>query len=767
MLVCPTCGSTYTRSQEHCGLDGSKLVRSESDPLIGQSIDKYRIGARLGSGGMATVYRARHEFLDKDYAIKVLHGQIAADVTMARRFQREAKTLGQIKHPNVVSVDNFGATPAGLLYMVMEFLDGATLGRTLRNFGPFAPGRAADIVRQIATGLQAAHRKGFVHRDLKPGNVMLVDDEHDGEMVKLLDFGLVAILSDDEHHTQLTQAGQFFGTPMYMAPEQITGNAVGPATDLYSLGVMLYQMLAGTPPFTGDLKKLAFHHVQNAPPPLASSFGGLSELALQLMAKAPNDRPTDAGEVIDKIDELALTPVSKRLRRRPATDEAELEPLVNHTLEADADEEDPALSAPVLQEERAFRTAHEAELELRSVKATLERQQRRTRFLSALLVLVVGVAGLVFVLNGNRFEIDALQELLHSAPDAPPGQTPSPLRLPTDGPSVETLRPVASSPVTEADARTQEGTPEQDEPPPPPTARPGSEPQEGPANPESATATGGADAPATVSSEPDELEAPAYDGPPRDFATLDAALEATLRERGLTFTDVVVRVDQRAVERWSELRTLMPEHGERVPSPKRLEFIYRKVDDAVRRLEIDEELVKGKILRVQTELTFRRTSGIGGQPGLQTRLDDVRASLDQAPPTQSLDELATELSALELALASPATPEADDEPTAAEDTPPDEMLAVPDSSTAPSQEYEQPVEPRLDDEEAPIDTQLIDKSDDEDPPNVADPIDTRVDDGEAEVEPVDSRLTEDDEPDDLEAEPNRPPSTSSSTATGP
>ncbi|MEO1336610.1 MAG: serine/threonine-protein kinase, partial [Myxococcota bacterium] len=313
MLVCPKCRSTYTRHQEHCGLDGTKLVRADADPLIGQIIDKYRIDQRLGSGGMATVYRARHQFLDKDYAVKVLHGQIAADSTMARRFHREAKTLGQIKHPNVVSVDNFGVTSAGLLYMVMEYLNGATLGQVLRKNGPFAPARAAEIVRQIATGLQAAHRKGFVHRDLKPGNVMLiVADEVDSESVKLMDFGLVRILSDDTN-TQLTQEGQFFGTPMYMAPEQIAGTEVGPATDLYALGVLLYQMLSGKPPFTGDIKRLAFQHVQTPPPALASPYGGLSDLSRDLMAKMVERRPADAQVVIDRIDEMALTPASKPL----------------------------------------------------------------------------------------------------------------------------------------------------------------------------------------------------------------------------------------------------------------------------------------------------------------------------------------------------------------------------------------------------------------------------------------------------------------------
>ena len=428
MLVCPTCGSNYTREQEHCGLDGTKLVRSDADPLIGRTIDKYRIEARLGSGGMATVYRARHEFLDKDYAIKVLHGQIAADSTMSRRFQREAKTLGQIKHPNVVSVDNFGATTAGLLYMVMEHIDGFTLSQTLRKQGPFAPGRAADIVRQIATGLQAAHRKGFVHRDLKPGNVMLMDDEIEGELVKLMDFGLVSIVSPDENHTQLTQDGQFFGTPMYMAPEQITGHPVTPATDLYALGVILHQMLSGEPPFTGDVKKLAFQHVQTDPPTLDSSYGGLADLSRTLMAKSVEDRPADAAEVISAIDTLALTPVSHPVQMPRSDSSAEpLGPEFAATIPYGSSDDDEApLSRPILQEERAFRTAHEADAVL--IDEALGQRSRRTPMLLFVLFLVAGGAVSLYYANGERFELDALQRLLPVPNQAPGASAPGEIR---------------------------------------------------------------------------------------------------------------------------------------------------------------------------------------------------------------------------------------------------------------------------------------------------------------------------------------------------
>ncbi|MEL7372275.1 MAG: protein kinase, partial [Myxococcota bacterium] len=510
MLVCPKCRSTYTRHQEHCGLDGTKLVRADADPLIGQIIDKYRIDQRLGSGGMATVYRARHQFLDKDYAVKVLHGQIAADSTMARRFHREAKTLGQIKHPNVVSVDNFGVTSAGLLYMVMEYLNGATLGQVLRKNGPFAPARAAEIVRQIATGLQAAHRKGFVHRDLKPGNVMLiVADEVDSESVKLMDFGLVRILSDDTN-TQLTQEGQFFGTPMYMAPEQIAGTEVGPATDLYALGVLLYQMLSGKPPFTGDIKRLAFQHVQTPPPALASPYGGLSDLSRDLMAKMVERRPADAQVVIDRIDEMALTPASKPLGEvaQDFSDalKDDAEPQIEATILYGSDDAEAPLSRPILQEERAFRTQHEADADLLRASINEALGRRRTGWVWMLLFAVIGGAATVYFLNDGR--LDNLQRLipgLQSANQAEASSAADHSGTATLGPAptdAKTTNP--QTPPADAKAAAAKTLPE------------GKAPAGDAGRPKPSD---GAKAPSLAKTEPSTASpvTPRYSGPPRPF----------------------------------------------------------------------------------------------------------------------------------------------------------------------------------------------------------------------------------------------------------
>ena len=696
MLVCPKCGSTYTREQEHCGLDGSKLVQSDEDPLLGKTIDKYHIEARLGSGGMANVYRARHQFLDKDYAIKVLHGQIAADSTMARRFQREAKTLGQIKHPNVVSVDNFGATTAGLLYMVMEFVDGPTLAQVLKSQGPLAPGRAAEIVRQIATGLQAAHRKGFVHRDLKPGNVMLRLDDVEGDSIKLMDFGLVRILTPDADQTQLTQDGQFFGTPMYMAPEQITGNPVGPFTDLYALGVMLYQMLSGKPPFLGDVKKLAYQHVQVAPEKLSSPFGGLSELTHRLLKKNPKDRPSDAANVIASIDELALTPVSRPMRRRGSSLDG---PNLHDTLDDVGRREEPALSRPILLEERAFRTAHEADPELKaSIDQALGSGGSRTRFLLALLVLLVSIVGGIYIANGFRFELDAIQALLSARKDskerlllAPDGarEDSAPGRLPPPGPTGPTTAlkpppPTTSDWITgsadapdKANASGRDGSSGSKAPT---VAPPATVPTRADAGEASAAAPGRTDAGA--------VEAPAIEpttepdaGPssaPRPFLELDAALGRALASRGISFDDLIDAEDD-AVERWQRWQDL--EDSERPPAD-RIQAVYRSLDDAIHTLPIDDALLRRKLERADGDLRILKAINAEVPPSriaqLRRRLDRAEADIRRKPRRKSPQALAAEITAIETAIAEAG------EPPPTNDRPPRTVIPTATAATSTS-----------------------------------------------------------------------------------
>jgi serine/threonine-protein kinase len=304
MLACSRCGSSYTKDQEFCGIDGERLSEQATDPLIGRTVDRYKIVETIGEGGMARVYRARHVYLEQDFAVKILFGDIASDRNLARRFQREAQAASRIKHANVVSISDFGASGDGLIFMAMELIAGGTLTDAIKSEGAMPPARAAFLVRQIAEGLAAAHALGFVHRDLKPKNVMLIGAPG-AETVKILDFGLVMFTENSDHPsadpTHLTKQGQVFGTPAYMSPEQVSGGTVGPAADLYSLGVILYQLLAGSVPFSGQPGQIAMHHMSSEPPPLLF-HEGLGPLAMRLLAKDPAKRPASAVEVIAQLE---------------------------------------------------------------------------------------------------------------------------------------------------------------------------------------------------------------------------------------------------------------------------------------------------------------------------------------------------------------------------------------------------------------------------------------------------------------------------------
>ena len=301
--VCPRCLSSYSTEIEFCGIDGERLVDQATDPLIGKKLDRYTIVERIGSGAMGCVYRARHAMLDSDCAIKVLYGETASNKSVARRFQREAQAVSKIRHPNIVSVTDFGVTPEGLTFLAMELVEGKTLEQLITPDFPIDHLRAAGIVRQIAAGLAEAHGRGFIHRDLKPGNVM-VEQREDGELVKILDFGLVALI--DDSGTKLTKSGFTLGTPAYMAPEQTRGSAVGPKADLYALGVILYEMLCGKPPFEGNVTQVLLQKTADPPPPLPPC-SGLDEVAHKLLERQPEDRPDSALEVMAVVDRIWMS----------------------------------------------------------------------------------------------------------------------------------------------------------------------------------------------------------------------------------------------------------------------------------------------------------------------------------------------------------------------------------------------------------------------------------------------------------------------------
>lgn len=253
---------------------------------------RYELHRRVGRGGMAEVYLARDRLLDRLVAIKILFPEFATDPSFVARFRREAQAAANLNHPNIVGVYDWGKE-RGTYYIVMEYVDGRTVSDILRADGPIEPKRAAGIAADVAAALGFAHRKGVVHRDVKPGNVLITKT---GE-VKVADFGIARAMTSSAED-DLTQTGSVMGTATYFSPEQAQGKPVDARSDLYSLGVVLYEMAAGKPPFTADSPvAIAYKHVQEPIPPLAERAPGVPRdyvaITERALAKDPDDRYAD------------------------------------------------------------------------------------------------------------------------------------------------------------------------------------------------------------------------------------------------------------------------------------------------------------------------------------------------------------------------------------------------------------------------------------------------------------------------------------------
>lgn len=281
---------------------------SASDPasLVGQVIaERFRIDELLGEGGMGAVYRAFHTRIKKTVALKILRPELTSNEDVVARFEREAVAAGRIEHENVAKATDFGRLPDGSFYLALEFVRGKSLGQLIAE-GPIEPVRALGIVRQMLCGIDAAHQVGVVHRDLKPDNVMLVDRDGTGDVVKILDFGVAKLDLGSDGQTAFTKAGTIVGTPEYMAPEQAGGANIDGRADLYALGVIAYEMLAGVPPFVAkDSVAIMTKHLTEAPPPLPDWVPPeLAALVMDLLQKEPDKRPESAAHVVERVNAL-------------------------------------------------------------------------------------------------------------------------------------------------------------------------------------------------------------------------------------------------------------------------------------------------------------------------------------------------------------------------------------------------------------------------------------------------------------------------------
>jgi serine/threonine protein kinase len=272
---------------------------------------RYRVVGFLGEGAMGAVYRVEDQQTHKPGALKVLHAEMSSQREAVARFEREAIAAGKIAHPHVAAATDFGRMPDGSFFLVLEFVAGRSLRAELDD-GPFEPRRAIRIMQGAVAGVAAAHAKGIVHRDLKPENIMLVDQDGNRDFVKVLDFGIAKVtdVRSAGHGNvaqTLTKAGTVIGTPDYMSPEQALGRAVDVRSDLYSLGVVFYELLTGSAPFRGGAATLLRQQVMEEPPPLPLDViedGDplLAEMLRKLLAKKPDDRFQTAAEVMAVLD---------------------------------------------------------------------------------------------------------------------------------------------------------------------------------------------------------------------------------------------------------------------------------------------------------------------------------------------------------------------------------------------------------------------------------------------------------------------------------
>lgn len=325
MRFCSVCRAAFrTDDLTRCLRDGAELTEGP-DPLLGSVIaGRYRILSLLGNGGMGQVYHAEHVEIGKEFALKILYGDLAAKDKMLARFRREARAASLLKHIHIISVTDFGSTEQGLAYLAMELLSGCSLAQLVEKEGPLSFGRAVHITKQIALALAHAHDKGILHRDLKPENVMIEDREEGADFVTVLDFGLARIVQSklQSELEPLTAIGTVQGTPEFMSPEQCQALSLGPPSDLYSLGLLLYYMLSRQLPFDPPAQRaeMLSLHAFEPPRPLSQLVrvpAPLEAVVMRLLEKEPEKRYPSGRDVALALDD-ALAAAEQNRQRSPS-----------------------------------------------------------------------------------------------------------------------------------------------------------------------------------------------------------------------------------------------------------------------------------------------------------------------------------------------------------------------------------------------------------------------------------------------------------------
>src|SRR6185437_12176278 len=336
MRSCPQCASSCYDTHRFCpscGFPIGKVAASPDDPLIGRTLPGgYLILELVGIGGMGRVYRAEQTTLGRTVAVKIIHPHLVGEENAAARFITEARAASRLNHPNSVGIIDFGNTPDGQLYLVMEFLRGRDLARVTYEDGALPFRRIVDVLRQVLAALAEAHSENIIHRDLKPENIILEPVRSGGDFVKVVDFGLAKMRAETQQ-PGITSPGIVCGTPEYMSPEQARGDPLDPRSDLYGVGVILYQLLAGRLPFEAESPtQVVLAHLTDPPrdpreiAPERMIPKQLVDATLRALAKDPKDRFPDANDFATELlralaqseDRVSAGSVTARAARCPS-----------------------------------------------------------------------------------------------------------------------------------------------------------------------------------------------------------------------------------------------------------------------------------------------------------------------------------------------------------------------------------------------------------------------------------------------------------------
>lgn len=326
--TCTACGRRFKGDMTVCPDDNMPLMTVPDEDLVGTVLEnKYEILEKIGAGGMGAVYKARHQLMHRQVAIKMVLAQLSANSMTLKRFTQEARATSQLNHPNILTVFDFGISPSNQPYLVMDFLEGVNFGRVLEETRQIPIARAMGIFLQVCAALGHAHQKGIVHRDLKPSNIMLIELDGQPDFVKVLDFGIAKVLSSVDGETDnLTRTGEVFGSPLYMSPEQFRGKSMDARSDIYSLGCVMYRSLAGICPVTGkDVLECMYKHVNESIPPFSVTAPEaeiperLEAIIMKALAKDPDERYASMNDLRADLEmcaeELALGPLGPAFLR--------------------------------------------------------------------------------------------------------------------------------------------------------------------------------------------------------------------------------------------------------------------------------------------------------------------------------------------------------------------------------------------------------------------------------------------------------------------